>query len=391
MLNNIYLDNAATSFPKPRGLTEYVSKYINEDCVNINRGVYDLSNKSFDLVLDTRNKLAKFFHCEEDKSFFEKRIIFTSGVTYSLNVFLRGVLKENDEIIISGLEHHAVTRTLYDLKIKRGIKVIVPSCDKYGRVDNNSIEELLNDKTKAVLINHASNVFGSINDIEAIGNVLKDRDVFYAVDSAQTAGIVDIDVEKSSIDFLAFSGHKGLHALEGVGGFVISKRLSEVLDPLVTGGTGFSSDTYEQPKELPDKYESGTLNLPGIAALNYSISYLNEIGIDNIRNIELMLRKRFINGIRKFEGIKIYCDDIEDENTVGLVSISFLDKDNADIALTLSNEYGIMLREGLHCSLLAHKTMGTEKSGTIRFSFGYNNTEKEVDYAIECIEKVINR
>lgn len=216
----------------------------------------------------------------------------------------------------------------------------------------------------------------------------KRHGIFFAVDTAQTAGVYDISMRKSNIDFLAFSGHKGLLSLQGIGGFAISHSLSEQLKPIITGGTGSVSHSYAQPNNLPDKYESGTLNLCGICALNHSLKYITDIGIDNIREKELMLRRYFISELINTDGVKIYCAD-DTLDTTAVVSVTFEHLDNAYVADVLDREYSIMTRCGLHCALSAHTSMGTYPDGTLRFSFSYFNTKDEIDFCVKAVKKML--
>ncbi len=386
-MKKIYFDNAATSFPKAPYLSKTVSNFIDNECVNINRGIYPLSNELSDLVIDTRAMIARFFDCSEHPEKFCKRIIFTSGITQSINMFLRGVLCEGDHVVCGPLEHHAVMRTLLDLKAERNITFDEAFCDENGAVRVDSVESLIKPDTKAVIINHASNVFGAISDISAIGEVCKRKGVFFAVDTAQTAGVTDISMRKSHIDFLAFSGHKGLLSLQGIGGFAISEPLSKVMKPVLTGGTGSVSHSYTQPDILPDKYESGTLNLCGIVALNHSLKFINEVGIDKIQKKELQLRNHFVSLMKDIDGVKVHCAD--NSLTTSVVSLTFEKADNAYISRALESDYGVMTRCGLHCSPSAHKAMGTFPSGTVRFSFSYFNEKSEIDYCVNAIKTIL--
>lgn len=387
-MTKIYFDNAATSFPKAPHLSQTVSNFIDNNCVNINRGTYTLSGQMQDMVLDTRIMLAKLFDCDDNPAKFCKRIIFTSGVTQSINMFLRGLLSDSDHVITGSMEHHAVMRTLYDLHSERNVSFDVAPCDENGVVTADSVQRLIRPNTKAVIINHASNVFGTVSPIAEIGEACKRHGIFFAVDTAQTAGVYDISMRKSNIDFLAFSGHKGLLSLQGIGGFAISHSLSEQLKPIITGGTGSVSHSYAQPNNLPDKYESGTLNLCGICALNHSLKYITDIGIDNIREKELMLRRYFISELINTDGVKIYCAD-DTLDTTAVVSVTFEHLDNAYVADVLDREYSIMTRCGLHCALSAHTSMGTYPDGTLRFSFSYFNTKDEIDFCVKAVKKIL--
>ena len=387
-MNKIYLDNAATSFPKAPHMSEIISNFVDNNCVNINRGMYSMSDDLSDIVLETRVKLAQLFDCSDNPVKFCKRIIFTSGVTASINMFLRGILKNGDHVVTGALEHHAVMRTLYDLQKEKDITFDVAKCDEKGIVTADSVEKMLKDNTKAVIINHASNVFGSVSKLEEIGKLCFEKDIFFAVDTAQTAGVVPISMRQCNIDFLAFSGHKGLLGLQGIGGFAVSEKLSPELKPTITGGTGSASRFYSQPDILPDKFESGTLNLCGIISLSHSLDYINSIGVNNIHNRELELRRYFVERIKDIEDIKIHCADSVTDTTA-VVSLSFGALDNAFVASALERGYGVMTRCGLHCSPLAHSSMGTYPSGTVRFSFSYFNTEEEIDYTADAIIKIL--
>ncbi|MBQ0097700.1 MAG: aminotransferase class V-fold PLP-dependent enzyme [Oscillospiraceae bacterium] len=386
-MKQIYFDNAATSFPKAPKLAKTVGEFIDNASVNVGRGVYPLSVKSSQIVLETREMLCRFFDCG-DVAKFSKRIIFTSGVTSSVNIFLRGLLQKGDHIVTGSMEHHCVMRTLFALQKERGITFDTAHANKLGIVEAKEIEKLIKPNTKAVIINHASNVFGSVSSIEEISKVCKKHNIFFAVDTAQTAGVIPISVSKSNIDFLAFSGHKGLLSLQGIGGFYVSERLEKVLVPTVTGGTGSFSQSFEQPSVLPDKYESGTLNLCGIYSLNHSLKYIEKVGIDNIREKEIFLRRRFIDGVKNILGITVYCADLSDDKCTAVVSISFDDLDNAFVANELYERYGIMVREGFHCAALAHKSMNTDIKGTVRFSFSYFNSEEEIRFAVEALKNI---
>ena len=224
-MKKIYFDNAATSFPKAPLMSQKISDFIENNCVNINRGVYSMSDDLSDMVLETRVKLAKLFDCSDSSAKFSKRIIFTSGVTHSINMFLRGTLQKGDHVVTGSMEHHAVMRTLYDLQKEKNITFDVAKCDENGVVTADSVKNMLKDNTKAVIINHASNVFGAVSKIKDIGALCFEKGIFFAVDTAQTAGVIGISMRECNIDFLAFSGHKGLLGLQGIGGFAVVRWL----------------------------------------------------------------------------------------------------------------------------------------------------------------------
>lgn len=387
MNGNIYFDNAATSFPKAPGLGEAVAGFIDGYAVNVNRGAYAKAYKTAGIVYEARTLIADFFDCDDLPERYARRVIFTPGITYSINYFLRGFLKQGDNVIISHLEHHAVTRVLNDLADK-GIDFKVVPVQKDGSVSISDFKNLIDEKTRAVLVTHASNICGAVLPIAKIGELCREKNIIFAVDTAQTAGSIKISMRKCNIDFLAFTGHKGMLGPQGIGGFIISERLDGKLSPTITGGTGSSSKSYTVPDFLPDKFESGTLNLPGIAGLVYSIKYINSVGISTIEDKEARLTKRFISGVKDLPNVKVigYCEDVPH---CAVVSLDFIGRDNAEIAFLLDNKYSIMTRTGLHCAPLAHEAFGTLNRGTVRFSFGYFNTEPEVDAAICAIKEII--
>lgn len=376
-MDNIYFDNAATSFPKAPGLGAAVAEFTDRRAVNVNRGAYKAAYRAEGCVYDTRKLIARFFDCCDKPERYAKRVIFTPGITYSINYFLRGFLHEGDNIIISSMEHHAVTRPLTELK-KLGVDFKIAKADSDGVITADKFETLIDENTKAVLVTHASNVCGTVLPIKQIGEMCRRHDIIFAVDTAQTAGSRYISMRENHIDFLAFAGHKGLLGLQGIGGFIISEKLDGKLTPLIYGGTGSLSHSYLLPEFLPDRFESGTLNLPAIYGLNHSISYINNVGIDSIQQKETDLTDYFLKNISGFPSVRVIGKkDTVDRTSV--ISLDFTGHDNAETAYRLSDEYGIMCRVGLHCAPLAHETLGTLKSGTVRLSFGFFNTFDEID------------
>lgn len=386
-MNNIYFDNAATSFPKAPGLGAAVADFIEHSAVNVNRGAYKAAYQSEGYIYETRKLIAKFFDCCDRPEKYAKRVIFTPGITYSLNYFLNGFLHKGDSIIISSMEHHAVTRPLTELK-KDGINFKVAPADINGAITANAFEELIDGNTRAILVTHASNVCGTVLPIKEIGEICRRHDIIFAVDTAQTAGGRFISMRENNIDFLAFAGHKGLLGPQGIGGFIISERLDGRLSPVILGGTGSLSHSYELPEFLPDRFESGTLNLPAIYGLNHSVSYINNIGIENIQKKETDLTAYFLEKIKAFRKIEVIGKKDTCDRTA-VISLNFPDRDNAEIAYRLSNEYGIMCRVGLHCAPIAHETLGTLSSGTVRLSFGFFNTFDEIDTLFTAFADII--
>lgn len=381
-MKDIYFDNSSTSFPKSPGLGKAISEFIEKGAFNINRGDYQKSYEVGSIVLDTRELIKDLFNYKSSSN-----VVFTPSVTYSLNYFIKGFLRENDHVIISSMEHNAVMRPLTQMK-KKNITFDVVECDCEGNLNPKDIIKHINKNTKAVITIHASNVCGTILPIEEIGLICKQHGLVYVVDAAQTAGIVDIDMIKSNIDFLAFTGHKGLLGPQGIGGFIVSDKLIPKIDPIISGGTGSLSDEEEMPDFLPDRFESGTINLPGIVGLHQSLIYLKDEGIENIRLKKLEVTKYFLDKIKTIDNIDIIGKkDIKDR--VGVVSLDFKTIDNALVSFLLSNNYNIMTRVGLHCAPRAHKTLNTFPKGTVRFSFSHFNTKKEVDICIDAIKEIL--
>ena len=377
----IYFDNCSTSFPKAPGVGMAMMKFIEEGAVNVNRGTYKKAYDVENIVYETRVMLCKLFKFDKPSN-----VIFTPSITYSLNYFIKGFLKKGDHVIVSSLEHNAVIRPLTQMK-DLGIESSLVKGDVNGNIEAEGFREELRDNTKAIIVLHGSNVSGNILPIRQIGEMIKDTSIAFVVDTAQTAGVIDIDMRDNYIDFLAFTGHKGLMGPQGIGGFIVRDEIAKEIVPVITGGTGSSSDSVYVPEFLPDRFESGTLNIPGIVGLNGALKYLNEIGIDKIYEKELKLTSYFIKKARNIDGVNIVGEQ-KPENRVAVVSLDFKGLDNASVAFELDSTYNISTRVGLHCAPEAHKTLGTYPQGTVRFSFGYTNTKEEIDLCIEAIKKI---
>lgn len=377
----IYLDNAATTFPKPECVPAAMADFIRSHGVNINRGTYACAYETGELVFETREKLCRLFHFPDCKN-----VIFTPNVTTSLNIVLKGLLKPGDHILTSCLEHNAVMRPLVQLAAQGASFSRIPLSSE-GELDMTALESLITSETRAVVLTHASNVCGTMTPLTRIGAFCKKHGLFFLVDAAQTAGIFPIDMEEMQIDALCFTGHKGLLGPQGIGGFLVRDALAEQLTPLISGGTGSISHLEEIPDFLPDRFEPGTLNLPGIAGLYAALSYIEETGLDTIREKELSLTQLFLQGIKKIPGIRLIGNgDIT--NCAPVVSIQIHNTDAAQAAFRLEQEYGILTRVGLHCAPSAHKALGTYPAGTIRFSFGHYNTEEEVASALTALTTI---
>lgn len=381
-MDKIYLDNGSTSFPKAPGVGQAMMNYIENGGYNVSRGAYESSYLLSEQILDTREKLQEFFGFDE-----EDNLAFTPNITFSLNYFIHGLLKTGDRLLISSMEHNAVARPAESAR-QKGVDLGIASCDEKGVLDLEDFEKKLTSETKAVVMLHGSNVSGALNPISEVGKLCRQKGVFFILDAAQTAGVYPIDMKTMSIDGLAFTGHKSLLGPQGIGGLLLSSDLAKAITPIIEGGTGSKSDSIIMPDLLPDKFEPGTMNLPGIIGLSAALDYINKVGIDAIREKELKLAKMFMAAFIDHPKAKIIGPGME-EVRCPIVSLDFPEMDNAEIAFQLDSQFGIMTRCGLHCAPMAHETLGTFPHGTIRFSFGHLNTEEEVAFAIDAIGKVI--
>ena len=381
-MNYIYLDNASTTFPKAPTVATAMSDYITNRGININRGSYALAYDVEDIIYTTRQRLHPLFNGHDPA-----HVIFTQNVTMSLNMVIKGLLKAGDHVLVSSMEHNAVMRPLTQL-LDKGITFDTIPCDSTGSIQMDSIEPLIRPNTVALIINHASNVCGTIQPLESIGPICKAHNLQFIVDAAQTAGVIPIDVKACHIDALCFTGHKGLLGPQGIGGIILTKEMAQTLTPLIAGGTGSFSHLETMPTHMPDAFEAGTLNLPGIIGLNEGLSYIESQGMENIHNHELALTQAFLEGLQSIDVVNIVGkQDIQDRTAV--VSITIDSMDPASIAYELESTYHIMTRVGLHCAPRAHQTLGTYPEGTVRFSFGYANTHEDVVSALSALHRIL--
>ena len=381
-MDYIYLDNASTSFPKAPNVASAMADYITNRGININRGSYALAYDVEDIIYTTRQRLNTLFNGHDPS-----HVIFTQNVTMSLNMVIKGLLKAGDHVLVSSMEHNAVMRPLTQL-LDKDITFDTIPCDSTGFIQMDSIEPLIRPNTVALIINHASNVCGTIQPLESIGPICKAHNLQFIVDSAQTAGVIPIDVKACHIDALCFTGHKGLLGPQGIGGIILTKEMAQTLTPLIAGGTGSFSHLETMPTHMPDAFEAGTLNLPGIIGLNEGLAYIESQGMENIHNHELALTQSFLEGLQSIDGINIVGkQNIQDRTAV--VSITIDGMDPASIAYELESNYHIMTRVGLHCAPRAHQTLETYPEGTVRFSFGYANTHKDVETALSALHRIV--
>ena len=380
-MQKIYLDQASTSFPKAPGTAEAVSRFITECGCNIARGGYAGAYSAEELVFDTRTLVKQLFGGGD-----EKNAVFTKNVTESLNILLKGFLRPGDHVLVSSMEHNAVMRPLIQLE-KKGVRFTRVPCAADGSMDPADAEARIEPATKAVVMLHASNVCGTVLPAAEIGAICRAHGIRFILDAAQTAGVLPVSMDDTGADAIAFTGHKGLLGPQGTGGILIRDDLAAETEPLIAGGTGSISHTEEIPDFLPDRFEAGTLNLPGIAGLNAALSWLASRPAGSILAHELKLTERFLRKMEELEKeghIRIIGKrDIKDRT--GVVSIVPLHRDPAEVGFLLDDRYGIATRVGLHCAPAAHRTLGTWPTGTVRFSFGIFNTEAETDEAAEAV------
>lgn len=378
----LYLDNAATSFPKPDTVYSSILNFMQNIGASPGRGGYKNALDADRLVYTCRKTVCDFFHYDDPKN-----VIFTSNITTSLNILLKSIVKNNWNIITTSMEHNSVLRPLNSLIKSKNVDLTILQCSKEGFINVEDFKNAIKDSTKLLIVNHSSNIVGSIQPIEILGKICKENNIYMIIDTAQSAGTIPIDFYKTNCSALAFTGHKGLLGPQGTGGFIISNELNNESSTFIEGGTGSLSENICQPDILPDKFESGTMNTPGIVGLLEGIKYINSIGIDYIREHEEYLCKLFINGIMNIQGINIY-GSLETNKKTPVISITFDKYDNSELSYLLDSKYGIMTRTGLHCAPLAHKTIGTFPNGTTRFSFGPFNTEKDINYVLTVLNSL---
>lgn len=368
-------DQAATSFPKAEGVAEAMTEYLTQVGGNAGRGAYRSACDAAAAVLEVRERLCALLGGPAPQN-----VILTPGCTYSLNFVLKGLLRPGDRVAVSGLEHNAVLRPLHQLE-SRGVTVDYLPCRETGELDLAAAERYLTPGTRLAVLTHASNVCGTLLPVAEVGALCRERGIFLCVDAAQTAGSVPIHMGELHIDALAFPGHKGLLGPQGIGGLIVTDALARALDPLVTGGTGSASDSPEMPGLLPDRFEPGTLNLPGVYGLRAALRWLEGQDLETLRRREIKLTGHLIARLREMEedGLKIF-GTLDASRQVGVVSVDFPGLDNAEAAFRLEREFHIQCRCGLHCAPLAHKALGTFPQGTVRFSVGPFTPFEDIDY-----------
>lgn len=378
-MNRIYFDHAATAFPKAPGVGQSMAEFSDYRAYNIGRGSYSEAIDGALEVFGVRQSLCDLFGFHGNP----KMCAFSSGVTMSLNLLLQGLLSPGSHMLLSAMEHNAVARTT-ELLRKRGVEVTVVPCYPDGRISLEQFEAQIKHNTVLACVQHASNVSGTIQPLQALGEICHGKHIALITDAAQTAGHYPIEMDLWGLSAVAFPGHKGLLGPQGIGGVIITPELAEFISPVIAGGTGSQSALLDMPSQMPDALEAGTLNLPGICGLGKAVSYIRQIGVSNFWSKEQALTKIFLDALCDNPNILVPGAN----ERVGVISIHFLRRDNAEVAYSLEHRYGLLTRCGLHCAPLAHKTLGTFPNGTVRFSIGHSTTKEDIDVAIRAIEEI---
>lgn len=371
----IYLDNAATTMHKPQAVIDAVVNAMNS-IGNAGRGANTASLGAARLIYETRERLAGMFGAESPK-----QIVFTSNSTESLNIAIKGLIDPGDHVITTVLEHNSVLRPLYELQ-EKGVEITFLESDEKGCVRYGDFEKAVKDNTKAIICTNGSNLTGNLVDIQKVGEIAEKYGLLFIVDASQTAGVFPIDVKSMHIDVLCFTGHKGLLGPQGTGGMYVREGLS--VRPLKSGGSGVQTYSRKHPKEMPTALEAGTLNGHGIAGLHAALGYIEETGMDHIREKEQFLMRMFYEGVKDIPGVKIY-GDFSSYNRCPIVTLNIRDYDSSEVSDELLMTYDISTRPGGHCAPLMHEALGTVEQGSVRFSFSHFNTEEEIAAAVKAV------
>lgn len=377
----VYLDNAATSYPKAPGVASAMADYVEKVGATINRSSYASAQEAGLVTLSLRERLCHLFNHPDPT-----HAVLTPGATAGLNMVIKGLLRPGDHCLVSSMEHNAVMRPLVQLEREGVVFERIP-CDAQGRLRLEALPGMIKLNTRLVVMAHGSNVCGTVQDAEAVGKICRERGVPFALDAAQTAGHIEVDFERFGLSALVVPGHKGLLGPQGIGALLLDADFARRLTPLVAGGTGSASDSEELPDWMPDRFESGTPNMPGVYGWEAALGWLENTGIETLENHEKTLSKRFLEGIYGLKNVKLYGATVPERRT-GVFSVGFLNCDNAEAAWRLEREFGILTRCGLHCAPSAHKTLGSFPEGSVRFSTGWANTEADIDAALSAIAAI---
>lgn len=370
----IYLDNAATSYKKPDCVLRTTCEALYKHSANPGRSGHDLAVSAGEILYDTRRSLAKLFNIESPE-----RIVFAHNTTDALNKGIKGILFRGGHVITTSMEHNSVIRPIKALE-EKGVTHSIWNANEQGELDFKKLEKLIKRETKLIVMTHASNVCGNIYDIKKAAEIAHKNNVALMVDAAQSAGALNIDCR--DIDLLAFPGHKGLMAPMGSGGLYVKEGVK--IRPIIEGGTGSVSESLTQPDFFPDMLESGTMNVPALAGLGKAAEFISGVGAENIGKHEATLRSSFEEKIKNIKNVKVYGG----KNKCGICAFNIADLDCVEAAQNLNDDFKICVRAGLHCAYLAHKTLKTQKSGLIRASFGFFNTQKDVDALVDAVYKI---
>lgn len=371
-MKTYYFDNSATSSPKPERVLRALDLSVREYNANPGRAGHRKAVETGRKIYEVREKIAQFFNVKNSLN-----IAFTANATEALNFAIKGGIPEKSHVITTNFEHNSVLRPLFYMRDEKEVKLTF--VNTYDEIEKNITSE-----TKAVVINHISNVNGTVQDIDVIGKICKKYNLLFILDASQSAGYSYIDMEKYNIDILCLTGHKSLFGIQGIGAICLKDGVE--IRPLLEGGTGSFSKLLRQPKEMPELLEAGTLNTPGIMSLGAGIDFINEIGLDKIREHENRLSERFLSGLKDIEKIKVYKSLTNEQGPV--ISLNIDGVDSGDLAQILDEEFGIFVRSGFHCAPLAHKTIGTYEQGAVRFSFGYFNTYEEIEFVLSVLKNI---
>ena len=377
----VYLDNAATSYPKAPGVASAMADYVEKVGATINRSSYAAAQEAGLVTLSLRERLCRLFNHPDPT-----HAVLTPGATAGLNMVIKGLLRPGDHCLVSSMEHNAVMRPLVQLE-REGVAFERIPCDTQGRLRLEALPGMIKLNTRLVVMAHGSNVCGTVQDAEAVGKICRERGVPFALDAAQTAGHIEVDFERFGLSALVVPGHKGLLGPQGIGALLLDADFARRLTPLVAGGTGSASDSEELPDWMPDRFESGTPNMPGVYGWEAALGWLENTGIETLENHEKTLSKRFLEGIYGLKNVKLHGITVPEGRT-GVFSVGFLNCDNAEAAWRLEREFGILTRCGLHCAPSAHKTLGSFPEGSVRFSTGWANTEADIDAALSAIAAI---
>ena len=374
----IYLDNAATTMRKPDVVIQAVTEALST-IGNAGRGSHNASLGASRIIYDTRERLAQFFNAENPM-----QVVFTMNSTESLNIAIKGILEKGDHAITTALEHNSVLRPLYEME-EKGVELTIISADKQGCIDYTDFEKNIRQNTKAIVCTHGSNLTGNVVNIRKVGEIAKKHGILFVVDASQTAGVFPIDVQEMNIDILCFTGHKGLLGPQGTGGMIVKEGLQ--VKPLLSGGSGVQTYSKTHPVQMPTALEAGTLNGHGIAGLGAAIGYLQETGLDVIREKEQKLMREFYTQVKEIPGISVY-GDFTGSNRCAIVALNIRDYDSGEVSDALSEQFGIATRPGAHCAPLMHKALGTVEQGAVRFSFSHYNTMEEIQIAVSALREL---